>query len=130
MIGRVLPVAILAMQGAVMAGDIYRWTGDDGLPHFSDTAPSGNGTVIRESFTWEKTDPGSHGLRHGERRLLDRVTQEAEQRHQARKSLTRRADRRRSGQQKFCRKMRAQLRDTRERALRKHYASELRKNCW
>ena len=130
-----LPVAgvtviAFALQGAAIAGNIYRWTGEDGLPHFSDTAPPDAGTVRPRTYPRRKPAADSHGLRHGERRLLERVMQESGERRRTRESLGRQADRRRSELRQYCRDMRTQLREAREHDRRKHLTSELRKHCW
>ena len=123
-------VAILVMYGTVMAGTIYRWTDTDGQPHFSDTPPPGHSTVLHESITRRETTRRRPGLRHGERRILGLLEQEAERKRQSRKSNSQRNDQRRLELQRSCGEMRKRLRDSRDHTLRKHYASELRKHCW
>ena len=130
-----LPVAgvtvmALALEGEATAGNIYHWTGEDGLPHFSDTAPPDQGTVIPKSYSHRQAAADSQGLRHGERRLLERVMQEAVEKRRARESLEHQADQRRAEQVLFCQKMRAKLRETRQHGRRKHLTGELRKYCW
>lgn len=123
-------VAILAMQGTVAADTIYRWTDRHGQSHFSDSPPGGHSTVIRSSASERSPVPVRQGLRHGERRTLERLAQQAEQQRQARQSRGRKAHRHRTQRQQSCREMRENLRDTRDAALRKHYAGKLRKHCW
>jgi hypothetical protein len=135
MIWKRLPVAgataiALVLQGAAMAGDIYRWAGEDGQPHFSDIAPPDRDTVIHHSYSSNGPASGSGGLRHGERRLLERVMQEAGKKRRARESLGRQANQRRSELRQYCRGIRTQLREAREHNRRKHLTSELRKHCW
>ena len=123
-------VAILAMLGTVTAETIYRWTDRHGQSHFSDTPPGGHSTVIRGIASDRSALPGRQGLRHGERRTLERLAQQAEHQRQVRQSRGRKAHRHRKQTQQSCREMRENLRDNRDDALRKHYARKLRKHCW
>lgn len=122
--------AVLAMQGAAMADTIYRWTGSDGQPHFSDTPPSGHSTVIRGSVSGNETVAGRQGLRDGEHLLLEQQATEMAKRQRARRSQSLKAHQRRALQRQTCREIRERLRNSRDHTLRKQYAGELRQKCW
>jgi hypothetical protein len=124
-------IAILAVQGTVAAETVFQWTDPHGQPHFSDSPPPGQSTVLRGIAGDNRPpSPGGHGLRSGERRLLKRLAQQAEQQRRTRQSRGRKAHQYRVEKQQSCREMRERLRNTRDDALRKHYARELKQHCW
>lgn len=123
-------IAILAWQASVVAETVYQWTDRHGQPHFSDSPPGGHSKVIRDIASDGPASPDRHGLRNGERRMLDRLAQRAEQQRQARQSRGRKAHQHRTQTRQTCREMREHLRKTRDDALRKHYARKLGKHCW
>jgi hypothetical protein len=122
--------ALLAIHGSVAAETVYQWTDPHGRPQFSDSPPVGQDTVIRIIAGDGPSSPGRQGLREGERRMLDRLAQRAKLQRQARESRGRKAHQHRMQIQQSCRDMREQLRETRDNALRKHYARKLRRHCW
>lgn len=123
-------IALLVLQGTLAAGTIYRWTDRHGQPHFGDTPPGGHSTAIPGIASETSPGPGRPGLRHGERRELDRLAQQAAQRRLARQTRGRKAHQHREQTRQSCREMREHLRDTRDDVLRKHYAHKLRELCW
>jgi hypothetical protein len=121
---------VCTLHSGAAATTIYRWTDAHGQPHFGDTPPAGHHELVREGGTRTSSATDSQSLRPAERRALERLDQQAEQRRQVLQSYRRQAQKRRTRIRQTCRKLREELRGTRDATLRKRLSGRLRQQCW
>jgi hypothetical protein len=122
--------ALACCSTPATAGKLFEWRDEKGQLHISDTRPAGQQATEREITVTAPYHKKNSHLRPGELETLKKMAQRASRQYQQSQNERQRNDRLVTRKRKDCSNTRDKLQATRNRAMRKRYIHQLRKNCW